>query len=90
MRDLLITLLVLGALPICVARPSIGVLLYSWLSYMNPHRLTWGFAYDFPFAQLAAIFTLIGLFVSSEHKKFPLTSMVVVWLLLLAWMGFTC
>ena len=49
MRDLFVTLIVLGALPFAFLRPSIGVLTFSWLSYMNPHRLTWGFAYDFPF-----------------------------------------
>ena len=34
--------------------------MWSWLGYMNPHRLTWGFAYDFPFAQLVAVATLAG------------------------------
>ena len=29
-----------------------GVLVWSWIGYMNPHRLTWGFAYDFPLAMV--------------------------------------
>ena len=89
MRDIFVTLVSLGALPFCLLHPSIGVLLYSWLSYMNPHRLTWGFAYDFPFAQLAAIATIAGIFVSRDTKRFPFNATVIVWILLLLWMTFT-
>jgi probable O-glycosylation ligase (exosortase A-associated) len=89
MRDALVIFVVAVVLPFCITRPSVGVLLYSWISYMNPHRLTWGFAYDAPLAQLAAVATLIGLFVSSESKKMPVNTTVVIWVLLLLWMGFT-
>jgi len=47
MRDLIITLIVFGSIPLVFMKPWTGILLYSWISYMNPHRLTWGFAYDF-------------------------------------------
>ena len=30
------------------------------VSFMNPHRLCWGFAYDFPFAYIVAVVTLIS------------------------------
>jgi hypothetical protein len=46
MRSLLVALLVFGSLPIIIVRPHVGVLVWSWIGYMNPHRLTWGFAYD--------------------------------------------
>ena len=46
MRDIIVTLAVFGLLPLILRRPWLGVLAWSWLGFMNPHRLTWGFAYD--------------------------------------------
>jgi probable O-glycosylation ligase (exosortase A-associated) len=56
---------------------------------MNPHRLTWSFAYSFPFAQLTAIATLIGLLLSREPKRIPWVPITVIWLLLVLWMSLT-
>lgn len=50
--------------------PYIGVLLWSWIGYMNPHRLGWGFAYNFPFALLIALVTLISLVISRKKLEF--------------------
>ena len=36
---------------------------------MNPHRLTWGFAYALPFSQMIIGATLLGAVVSKEPKK---------------------
>jgi putative inorganic carbon (HCO3(-)) transporter len=63
MRDLIIFAGVLGMLPFCFTRPFFGLLVWSWLGYMNPHKLAWGLAFDFPFVQLAALFTLVGMLV---------------------------
>jgi probable O-glycosylation ligase (exosortase A-associated) len=38
---------------------------------MSPHRLTWGFAYDLPFAQIIAIPTLIGLLFTKTRRSIP-------------------
>ena len=89
MRDILITLIIFGALPFCLMRPSIGVLVFSWLSYMNPHRLAWGFAYDFQFAKYVAASTFLGMVVSRESKHFPINKTVIIWIALNLWMGFT-
>ena len=89
MRDLLILVIVFGSLPFILRQPYIGVLMWSWLGYMSPHRLTWGFAYDFPFAQLVAIATLAGLFLTKEKKHFPVTGLTVTWLLFIFWMNVT-
>lgn len=69
-RDLLVTGSVLVSLPFCVARPWIGVLVWSWLAYMNPHRHTWGFAHDFPFSALVALATLVGFVFTTDRKPF--------------------
>ena len=89
MRDYLVTLLVFGSLPFILARPYIGVLVWSWLSYMNPHRLTWGFAHDFPFAMFVAATTTVALIFSKESKKIIWTGEVVVLLLFILWMVIT-
>jgi probable O-glycosylation ligase (exosortase A-associated) len=84
-RDLAVTLTIMGLLPVCLARPWIGVLVWSWIGYMNPHRLTWGFAYDLPFAMLVALATLTGFVFTRERKPFLWTRETVLILLLWGW-----
>lgn len=68
-RDTLVFLAVFGSIPFILRRPVIGVFVWVWLGVMNPHRLTWGAAYDFPFAQLVAIVTLVAMLFSREPKQ---------------------
>lgn len=89
MRDVLITLLIFGILPFALKRPAIGALLFTWVSLMNPHRLTYGFAYDFPFAAIIAGVTVLGLFTSRESKRLPVTPVTLLLLVFAAWMTFT-
>lgn len=70
MRDLLVTAIVFGGLAFVLSNPYIGVLLWSWIGYMNPHRLGWGFAYNFPFSLLIALVTLISLVISRKKLEF--------------------
>jgi putative inorganic carbon (hco3(-)) transporter len=89
MRDLLLLIIVAGLMPYIVMRPTTGVLAWSWLGYMNPHRLTWGFAYNFPFVMVVAVATLVVLPFSKQPKRMPWSPLTVVWLLWVAWMCFT-
>lgn len=89
MRDLLITLIVFGSVPNMLRYPHVGVLVWSWLGYMNPHKLSWGFAVSFPFAQVTAIATLVGVMFSRERKDIPMSPLVVIWIVFIAWMGIT-
>lgn len=86
MRDILVTAVVFGLLPVILSKPYIGIYLWSWLGYMNPHRLTWGFAYDFPFAFVVGIVTMAALLFSREPKRIPWTRESIVLLLLILWM----
>jgi len=88
-RDAVVFLVVFATIPAILTRPYIGVIVWSWLSYMNPHRLTWGPAHDFPFAQIIGLVTLVGLLFSSERKRIPITGVTVVWLLLVVWFNVT-
>ncbi|MCB1976486.1 MAG: putative O-glycosylation ligase, exosortase A system-associated [Nitrosomonas sp.] len=86
MRDLLVFLIVFGVIPYIFKRPHFGIYLWSWIGYMNPHRLGWGFAYNFPFASLAGLITLISCLFSWKKLKF-FWSPVIGWLILFnVWM----
>mgnify|MGYP000017529116 CR=1 FL=1 len=86
MRDLFVTVVVFGLLPVILSKPYVGIYLWSWLGYMNPHRLTWGFAYDFPFAFVVGIVTMAAVLFSREPKRMPWTRESIVLLLLILWM----
>lgn len=85
-RDVLVTLIVVGVLPMALQHPSVGVLLWTWISVMNPHKLAWGFAMNMPFAAIAAGVTLIGLFVTRDKVIVPKDRVAIV---LVAFVVFT-
>ena len=89
MRDIALATFLLGSLPFILWRPALGVFLWVWVSVMNPHRLTWGFAYDFAFAQLIAIATLLGLFFSRQPKHLPVTPVTGALFAMVLWMSVT-
>ena len=89
MRDIIITLIMLGGIPYILKRPHIGVMFWSWISYMNPHRLTWGFAYSLPFAALIGAATLIGFVFSREPKSIPWNAITVILLCFVLWTSIT-
>ena len=89
LRDLALTVFILGMLPAVLARPEWGILLWTWIGLMNPHKLSWGFAYDFPFAMIVGVTTMLSILMSKEEKRLPLSPPVVVLLLFVAWMTFT-
>ena len=70
-----------GAL-VALRRPWIGVMLWTWVSIMNPHRYTYGFAYEAPVAAIAAISTFVGLLATRDQRVSPLKSGAVVALLI--------
>lgn len=89
MRDIALALFIFGTIPFILTRPYIGLLVWSWLGYMNPHRLTWGFAFSFPWVELIAIVTLLSLLVSKESKRIPKSTISVLFMLFLLWTGVT-
>ncbi len=86
MRDILVVLLVFGALPFILYRPFFGVVVWTWMSLMNPHRLAWGFATTWPLAMIVAVTLLVSYLISKEPKKLPMTREVIVVMLFVVWM----
>src|SRR5229473_244668 len=71
MRDLILFLIIALSIPISFFRPYFGILIWTWITFFNPHRYTWGFMYNFPVAAVIAVPTLIGcLFTSNINKQF--------------------
>lgn len=89
MRDIVITLIVAGSLPLILRRPWIGVLMWVWISVMNPHRLSYGFAYSAPFAMVIACVTLVGVLITKDPKKLPITPVIGTLIAFIIWMNIT-
>ncbi|MBF0189710.1 MAG: putative O-glycosylation ligase, exosortase A system-associated [Magnetococcales bacterium] len=86
MRDLVLTLFILGLLPVAFFRPFVGLMMWAWISYMNPHRLTWSFAYNFRFNLIVALITMLGiLFHRQTRLKIPLRSTSVLLIIFVCW-----
>ena len=86
MRDLILVLMVLGLVPTMYMRPFVGLLVFSWLAYMRPQDLCWGFARTLRLSFLVALVMFVGFF-TRETKKFyvrdPRCTMMI-WLAILA------
>jgi len=88
-RDLLVFGIFLGALPFALRHTWCGVLLWTWFSIMNPHKLAYGFAHDAPLAAAAAAATLISLFITRDKLRMSWDPPVVVLLMFVLWMCIT-
>lgn len=86
MRDILVTAIVLIGLVLAFKRPHFGIYLWSWLSYMNPHKQTWGFAYSMPFALITAVVTILAYLFSREPKRMIWSPEIGLLLVFMVWM----
>ena len=89
MRDILIVLLFSGAAILALRQPYIGILLWTWIGIMNPHRLAWGFAYSLPLGAIAAAITLLAMTYGKPRPTFPFSPPSVLLLLFVAWTAIT-
>jgi putative inorganic carbon (HCO3(-)) transporter len=86
MRDTLLIAIVFAGCIAALRRPWIGVMLWTWLSIMNPHRYTWGIAYSAPLAAIAAASVVIGLLMTKDRES-PFKGSAVQWMLVfMIWM----
>ncbi len=85
MRGALIALLIFAWMPLILFKPYIGVLLWDWVSHMNPHKQTYGFATTFPFLDFIAAMTVAGFFISSDKKHLPVHPIVIVLFVYILW-----
>ncbi len=89
MRDIFVLSMVFGLLPVVFFRPFVGIILWYWIAYMNPHRLTWGIAYDFPVAMVVGITTIVAWLLSNEPKKLRLDGISLLVVIIACWVSIT-
>jgi probable O-glycosylation ligase (exosortase A-associated) len=90
MRDIALSLVIFGLLPFVFKYPVLGAYLWAWVSMMNPQKMTYGFAYDMPFAMIIAVVTLLNFLFTKKKFPLPRDAIVIVYFALLAWMTVTC
>ena len=88
MRDIFILLIVFSTIPMIFLRPHVGILAWCWISYMNPHRFSWGFAYEFPVAMVIGVATLAAWMFSKEPKKLEMNWVSGLLFAFVFWMSF--
>jgi len=80
MRDILVIAIVIAGSLVALRRPWIGIMLWNWLSIMNPHRYTYGMAYNAPLAAVVVGCTVLGLLMNREWTS-PNKGSPVAWLM---------
>jgi putative inorganic carbon (hco3(-)) transporter len=86
MRDILVIAIVMAGCLAALRRPWIGIMLWTWLSIMNPHRYTWGLAYSAPLAAMAAASVMLGLLMTKDRES-PFKASPVTWyVVFMVWM----
>ena len=86
MRDIALVLIVLAGAAVALRKPVYGMLIFVAFGIINPQSFTWGFGRSFPLAQITAIATIVGYFISPEQKRFPRQR--EVWMLFGVWIFF--
>ncbi len=89
MRDYVLTAFVFALLPVCLSRPWWGILTWYWIGLMNPHRLTWSFAYTMPFAMLVGGATLLGAIMAKDRRPIPWNRELILMAILLVYFTVT-
>lgn len=88
MRDVFILLILFSTIPMIFLRPHVGILAWCWISFMNPHRLSWDFAYSFPVAMVIGLATLMAWILSKEPKKLEINAVSGLLLAFVFWISF--
>ena len=69
MRDLIVFLFVMAMMPTAFRRPYIGLLLFSWLAYMRPQDLCWGFARTMRLSFFVSLAMLGGWWANEQGRR---------------------
>lgn len=89
LRDLALLLFLFAGIPASLRYPFFGICVYAWLGLMNPHRLTWGFAHEFAWAQIYGITALFALLLERDRQLMVAISKLRLLIIYIAWMAIT-
>jgi probable O-glycosylation ligase (exosortase A-associated) len=85
MRDIAFLAALAIALPFSVLHPWIGIMVWNVISIMNPHRYLWTVS-TWPLAAVVAGAIFLGLIVTKDRLRLPVTGVTVVLALFSLWM----
>ncbi|MGD8326239.1 MAG: putative O-glycosylation ligase, exosortase A system-associated [Sphingomonadales bacterium] len=90
LRTIFILLLMVATTAPALLKPHIGVLVWSWVSYMNPHRLAWGeFINEIPLLDVVAGTTILSMLVAREKWRLSWSPLLFALILLTFWILLT-
>lgn len=75
MRDIVLSLILIGIMPTAFRKPFVGLLLFSLLAYMRLQDLTWDFAREIRWSFYMAVVTFAGFFVSNRERRFMVSEL---------------
>ena len=79
-RDVIVFTTILLLVPRAFKQPFFGLLVFTWLAYMRPQDLCWGFAKGWRYSFYCAILMYAGWF-CFDHRKFTRWGAQTRWLL---------
>ena len=88
MRDLLLAGIMAWLVIRALIHPWIGIMAWTWVSIMNPHKLSWTLEL-LPIAAIVGGATLIGLFISKDRRQFFVTPETALLIAFTLWMCVT-
>lgn len=88
MRDLILAAVFAVLVSLIFRIPEIGVYLWAWISIMNPHTYTFGFARSAPWALISAMVAFLALF-TRVRKPVPWNSVTAAYVFLILWVTVT-
>ncbi len=86
MRDIFLVIVIIAGLGVTLRYPFAGVLIWEWLSLMQPHEEAWGFSRSLPLNFIVALVTIASWLASKESKKIP-PHPIIILLLVFPWLG---
>ena len=89
MRTILLSAMLVALVPLALVMPWTGILTWTWVSVMNPHKLTFGFLQNFPVAAVVGGATLVGLVLTKDRRMPPMNGATVTLALFITWMCLT-
>lgn len=88
MRDAVLALILIVGTLKALRHPYVGILMWTWVSIMNPHRESWNLS-SFPVAAVVGGATLVGMFLTRDKRQFFLAAPSFALLLFTLWMCIT-
>src|ERR1017187_4210775 len=90
-RDIVLSLTLLVCLYLTIRQPFAGILSWTWLTVMQPHKEAFGIISSTLRLNLIVAILTIGVWLFSKDRKLPLVdSTLVVILLFMTWMTINC